>query len=123
MKEYIVPLVAIGKPRMTRRDKWKKRPNVIRYREFCDQLRLHCTNLPSDPYYLEWIAYFPIPESYSKKKAAELVNTIHQVKPDKDNVDKGIMDALFERDQRIAVGAQEKRWDDGYGPRIVIRVE
>ncbi|GAG23977.1 unnamed protein product, partial [marine sediment metagenome] len=27
------------KPRMTKRDKWKKRPCVIKYRKFCDELR------------------------------------------------------------------------------------
>lgn len=123
MKEFIVPLIAMGKPRMTRRDKWKKRPSVVKYREFCDNLRLYCTNLPSDPHYLEWVAYFPIPASLSKKKSLELVNQLHRTKPDRDNIDKAIMDALFDQDQRVAVGAQEKRYDDGHGPRIVIRVE
>ena len=123
MKEYIVPLVAMGKPRMTRRDKWKKRDCVVRYREFCDLLRHYCQGMPLDPVYLEWVAYFPIPASLSKGKALELVGQFHRVKPDRDNVDKAIMDALFKHDQRLAVGAQEKRYDDGHGPRIVIRVE
>lgn len=123
MKEFIVPLVAIGKPRMTRRDKWAKREPVVRYHEFCDNLRHYCQGMPIDPVYLEWVAYFPIPGSLSNKKAAELVNQHHRVKPDRDNVDKAIMDALFKQDQRIAVGSQEKRYDDGHGPRIVIRVE
>ena len=123
MNEFIVPLTAMGKPRMTRRDKWAKRDCVVRYREFCDLLRHYCQGMPLDPVYLEWVAYFPIPASLSKKKAEELVNQFHRVKPDRDNIDKAIMDALFKQDQRLAVGAQEKRYDDGHGPRIVIRVE
>jgi len=46
----------------------------------------------------------------------------HQVRPDRDNIDKGIMDALFEEDSRVAFGQQSKRWDDGHGPRIIIHV-
>lgn len=123
MIEIIVPLVAIGKPRMTRRDKWKQRPSVMAYRKWCDALRYYCGGIPKDPFYLEWVAYFPIPKSYSKKKSIALMNQYHRVKPDRDNIDKAVMDALFKKDQIIAVGAQEKRWDDGHGPRIVIHIE
>jgi hypothetical protein len=39
MPKYII--TPVGKPRMTRSDKWKQRPPVIRYRMFCDEARLH----------------------------------------------------------------------------------
>ena len=32
----IYDITPIGKPRMTRADKWKQRPAVMRYRAFCD---------------------------------------------------------------------------------------
>ncbi|MBC8923069.1 RusA family crossover junction endodeoxyribonuclease, partial [Escherichia coli] len=42
-KYSITPL---GKPRMTRADKWKQRPPVLRYRVFCDEVRLSGITLP-----------------------------------------------------------------------------
>lgn len=41
----IYDITPIGKPRMTRADKWKKRPAVMRYRAFCDEARLRKINL------------------------------------------------------------------------------
>ena len=35
------PIIPLGKPRMTQRDKWAKRPAVLRYRAFKDECRLH----------------------------------------------------------------------------------
>ncbi|MGK4302143.1 RusA family crossover junction endodeoxyribonuclease, partial [Klebsiella pneumoniae] len=42
----IYDITPIGKPRMTRADKWKQRPEVIRYRAFCDEARLRKIHLP-----------------------------------------------------------------------------
>lgn len=39
-------------------------------------------------------AYFPIPKSTSKKKAAAMEGTFHRSRPDADNVAKAILDAL-----------------------------
>jgi len=35
----VVPGAPIPKPRQTRRDKWARRPCVLRYREWADQIR------------------------------------------------------------------------------------
>lgn len=43
---------------------------------------------------------------------------LHRAKPDRDNIDKALLDALFNDDSGIASGLIEKRWDDGNGPRI-----
>jgi len=43
---------------------------------------------------------------------------LHRQKPDRDNVDKGILDALWDEDSGIACGYLEKRWEDTDGPRI-----
>jgi Holliday junction resolvase RusA-like endonuclease len=48
--------------------------------------------------------------------------TLHRQKPDRDNIDKGILDALFKSDCGVAGGTIVKRWDDGKGPRIEIHV-
>ena len=40
------------------------------------------------------IAYFPIPKSTSRKKAAAMEGAFHKSRPDADNVAKAILDAL-----------------------------
>lgn len=123
-RELTVAIVPIGKPRMTQRDRWKKRPCVLKYRAFADELRAQTDGMiPEDPVSVSWVAWFPFPKSYSKKKRAALAGTIHRQKPDRDNVDKAILDVLFKEDCRVGHGELCKRWDDGKGPRIELRFE
>ena len=114
----------MGKPRMTQRDKWAKRPCVLRYREWADKIRAAIPeNMPKDPISVSWTAYLPIPKSHSAKKAEALRGQLHRQKFDRDNIDKGVLDSLLKDDCRVAQGALEKRWDDGNGPRIEIIVK
>lgn len=120
----------IGKPRMTQADKWKRRPCVLEYRRWADKARetlvreitaglLGTDNkLPKGIYDVSWIAYIGMAESWSKKKRALLSGKPHFGKPDRDNIDKAILDALFSDDRGVASGALIKNWDDGIGPRI-----
>jgi len=112
-----IPITPIGKPRMTQRDKWAKRPCVVDYYRFKDALRL-AVQLPDDIDNLSWTAYFPMPRSWSKKKKAEMDGKLHRQRPDRDNVDKAILDALLSEDSGIARGYTEKRW--AYEPRLVL---
>src|SRR5690606_40401818 len=62
--------------RMTQRDKWQKRPAVMRYRAFCDELRArNCTFPESDSHV---IFHIPMPKSWSKKKRAEMLGQPHR---------------------------------------------
>lgn len=122
-QHFVLTEEPMGKPRMTQADKWKKRPAVVRYREYADRLRLLCTGINPDAIGLSWTAYFEMPKSWSKKKKAAMKGKLHRQKPDRDNVDKGILDALFKEglgDQGIATGTLTKYWDDGQGPRLEI---
>ena len=68
--QITVPGTPIGKPRMTRRDKWKERPCVMQYRSWCDMVRLIVGNsLPPAGLVLSlnWTATFEPPKSWSKK--------------------------------------------------------
>lgn len=115
----------IGKPRQTRADKWKRRDCVVRYRDFADDARLAFNRLRkfSDaPLSLSWRAYFEMPASWSKKRKAEMAGQPHRQKPDRDNIDKAIMDALFEDDAGVAFGTTAKYWDDGKGARIELEL-
>ncbi len=114
MPEY--PITPVGKPRMTRADKWKKRPEVLRYRAFCDEVRLQGVGLPESGSHVTFI--LPMPASWSKKKRTELNGKPHQQKPDADNLTKSLLDALFEDDAHIWDVRVSKLW--GEAGRIII---
>lgn len=120
----VMPGAPIGKPRMTRRDKWTQRPAVLRYREWADRLREVAGAVPSasEVVDLSWTAYFEPPKSWSKKRREEAIGTKHRVKPDSSNILKGIEDILWPKgDSALADGSYAKRWD--WEPRLEIRIE
>lgn len=121
--QIVIPGEPMGKPRMTQRDKWAKRPAVMRYRAWADLARLHARNLPDATQIksLSWSAYFAPPKSWSRKRAQEAIGELHRAKPDRDNIDKAVLDALFDEDSAIAAGYLEKRWDAE--SRLVITIE
>ncbi|BDH46419.1 crossover junction endodeoxyribonuclease RuvA [Salmonella enterica subsp. enterica serovar Choleraesuis] len=93
------PITPLGKPRMTRADVWKKRPAVLRYRAFCDEVRLHKIQMPEAHSHI--IFTIPMPASWSKKKRLQHDGQPHQAKPDCDNMLKALMDAIYEDDAHI----------------------
>ncbi|RKT90814.1 RusA family crossover junction endodeoxyribonuclease [Enterobacter sp. WPR_3_1] len=110
-------ILPMGKPRMTRADKWKKRPEVMRYRAFCDHVRLLGIYMPESNSHVTFV--LPMPNSWSKKKRAEMNGQPHQGKPDLDNLMKSLMDALFEDDTHIWDSRKTKLW--GENGQIIIR--
>lgn len=114
---YVVPM---GKPRMTQRDQFIERDCTTRYWAYAATIRSQ-VSVPRDCTELSFTAYFPMPDSWTAKKKAAMQGTYHHDKPDIDNVAKAILDSLFENDSVIAVSHQAKLWDDGSGPRIVIK--
>ena len=117
MNELIYPIVPMGKPRMTRADKWKKRPEVMRYRAFCDEVRLRGVVLPESGAHITFV--LPMPASWSKKKRQQHNGQPHQAKPDCDNMLKALMDALYEDDAHIWDCRITKVW--GEIGQIIIR--
>lgn len=73
------------------------------------------------------IAYFGVPKSTSKKKAAEMIagNISPTKKPDADNIIKIVLDAMnnfaFKDDTQVTKLEIEKKYDNT--PRIYIKVE
>lgn len=123
VKQIVAEVVPMGAPRMTQRDRWKKRPCVLRYHAFKDALRAQVGPVPDGVNSLSWIAYMPIPKSWPKWKKKDMAGKLHDQKPDRDNIDKAILDALFKDDRKVATGRLTKRWDDGNGPRIHLTLE
>ncbi len=130
---FVILGVPMGKPRMTQRDKWYRDPNhvdpkkrkrkaIVKYDAWKETVLSQVPTLPDNPITLNWTAYLPIPKSHSKKKAEALKGQLHTEKPDRDNLDKALLDILFTQDKSIAKGTICKRWDDGNGPRVEIEV-
>jgi Holliday junction resolvase RusA-like endonuclease len=104
-------LTCPGKPRMTKSDKWKKRPCVTRYWEFKDEIKkVFRENNYIFPVPALIMFLFPMPKTWTKKKKREMVHQIHNSKPDLDNCEKAICDALFDEDKHIYDVRGIKRW-------------
>ena len=108
-----LPVPPMGKPRQTQRDKWKRRPVVVRYRKWCDAVRMFA--MKEDFTFPESGAHLlfrvQMPKSWSKKKKRELCGQPHQQKPDVDNLAKAVLDALCpDDDSHIWQLTAEKRW-------------
>lgn len=110
MSIKLYPVVPVPKPRMTQRDKWQKRPAVMRYRAFCDDLRARKCTFPESESHV--IFHMPMPKSWSKKKRAEMLGQPHRQKPDRDNLEKALMDAVYENDESVWDMRTTKIWSD-----------
>ena len=117
----------LGKPRMTRRDKWFKRQCTKRYWAWAARAREAFGHndkvVLTQPTTLSIVAYFSIPASWSTYKKEQAKNMPHTVKPDFDNCIKAVADALFHNDQMICDGWCRKLYDDGRGPRIEVTLD
>jgi Holliday junction resolvase RusA-like endonuclease len=108
---FTVPGEPRGKPRMTQRDVWKKRPRVVRYREYADNIRAAAGTLPpGDPLSILVVAWLPMPESWSLKKKQALNGHPARSKPDWDNIGKAVCDALLKEDKLLGGGTCWKFW-------------
>ena len=106
----IYDITPIGKPRMTRADNWKQRPAVMRYRAFCDEVRLKNVAMPEQGGHITFVV--PMPKSWSQKKRVTMNGQAHQQKPDADNMIKALMDALFTDDAHIWDFRVTKVWGE-----------
>lgn len=109
--ELHIPVCPVPKPRMTRRDKWAERPAVMKYRAYCDELRLHLGQMRvPDDFSIDF--YIEMPMSWSHKKRKRMDGQPHQSKRshDIDNLLKAFMDAVFEDDGTVWRVRASKRW-------------
>lgn len=97
MKVY--PITPVPKPRMTQRDKWAQRPAVLRYRAFCDEVRLRGVKVEESGSHVVFV--MPMPKSWSNAKHNQMDYEPHRQKPDVDNLCKALLDALFADDSHI----------------------
>jgi Holliday junction resolvase RusA-like endonuclease len=105
-------------PRQSRRDAWAPSKAVLRYRAFRDEVALKIKELPEDFFHVVFL--IPVPASWSQKKKLEHIGTPHTGKPDKDNLEKALVDAVYRNrdDGHVWNTASTKLWS-GY-PAIII---
>jgi len=109
----------VAKPRMTRSDKWKKRPATTKYWKFVDQCKLERVVLPCFNSHVTFI--IPMPASFSKKKKDQLNGKPHMQRPDLSNLLKALEDALYQEDSGIYDIHITKVW--GLVGKIIIEEE
>lgn len=128
--QYEWEITPVPEPRMSRSDRWKERPPVMRYFAFRDQIRLLLNSAPELKEEIEagrlckfdFDFFLPMPNSWSKKKKLAMVGKYHRQKPDKDNLEKALIDSLFGdlSDEGVADTHSRKFW--AYEGRIIIKL-
>lgn len=113
---YIEPCPA---PRMTRADRWKKRPCVLRYFLWKDEIKRQCNqNGYTLTEKLNITFVVPMPESWSNKKRTIMNGQPHRQRPDRDNFLKAFQDAFDGDDGFVWDGNTRKVW--GIEGRIIV---
>lgn len=97
-------------PRQSRRDKWKPSKAVIEYRAFRDAIGYKINELPADFFHVVFL--LPMPRSWSQRQRNETAGWPHQGTPDKDNLEKALIDAVYRNrdDSHVWNTASTKLW-------------
>ena len=126
----IFPFPPVPKPRMTQSDRWKvgdkKRKAVKNYHDFRDRFRktMERNDWIVDANMLIRIKmYIPMAKSWSKKVKKAMEGMPHKQKPDIDNLEKGILDALYEDDSRVWDLHATKYWTNSEGSFTIQNIE
>ena len=98
------PILPVSAPRQLRNTRFSARDafRIQRYHAFRDEVRLRRVKLPI-PAYVRF--EMPVPKS-----GLDRVGKPHEQKPDKDNLEKALLDALFGEDCHVYSTLCEKLW-------------
>ncbi len=107
MKFY--PIKPIPKPRMTRADKWRKRPATQRYWDFVGEIQRSGMKIPDR---VSLIFHIKMPISWNETKKSNMAGKPHQTfgRNDLDNLVKSILDAVHKDDGHVWEIHAQKVW-------------
>ena len=115
MPAFRFDVVPVAAPRMNQADRWKRRPCVVRYFAYRDQVRAIAAEqgfrLP-ECFFL-WFQ-MPMPKSWSQRKKRMMFGEPCRSKPDADNLAKGFFDC-FGEDKHVWSVQITKTWHDKGG--------
>lgn len=114
----VFDITPVPAPRQTKRDKWNPSKAVQIYRAFRDEVGLRIRELPEDFFHVVFV--LPVPRSWSEAKKARMIGQPHQGTPDKDNLEKALIDAVYRGrdDAHVWNTASTKLWG-GVGAIII----
>lgn len=96
-------------PRQVRSDAWNPSDGVCRYRAYRDWLQWHRAVIPLPFHHAVFV--LPMPPSWPKEKRARMHGQPHTNKPDRDNLEKALLDsALASNDAHVWNGQTTKLW-------------
>lgn len=124
-----IPGVPVGKarPRITRNGSYtpKKTREYEAKVQACWRAQSGQKFADKVPLLATLTAYFPIPKSVSKKKAAAMEGTFHVSRPDCDNIAKAVLDSLnglaYHDDSAVQIDRCWKVYTSG-NPRVEVTV-
>jgi len=116
-------------PRMTRSDRWARRPAVVKYFTWAnharrtlfkdDQVKINGENIE----HIQVVFFLPIAKSTSLKKQAILEGSRHQTYPDIDNLFKAILDALVSQDKAVwSMGGMKLYCEKDELPKTIVTI-
>ncbi|MDG3034169.1 RusA family crossover junction endodeoxyribonuclease [Vibrio parahaemolyticus] len=93
---------------MTQRDKWKPSAQAKRYFAYKDECRLKRVFVPTHGAHITF--HLPMPKSWSQKKRKKMDGRPHKQRPDKDNLEKALLDAVYSEDCAVWDSRVTKLW-------------
>lgn len=105
---YVYPVDCVSAPRQVHKDKYNPSPHVKRYRAYRDELRARRVFVPTPFHHAIFV--MKMPQTWSLKKRASMEGTPHLSKPDRDNLEKALLDACFGEDCHVWDGRTTKLW-------------
>lgn len=119
----VFPIAPVPAPRQTRADAFRKgrqmRPEVARYRAFRDEVALRQVSIPAVFHHIVFV--LAVSKSWPEKQKRAQEGMPHQQRPDRDNLEKALLDAVLGQDCGVWDGRVTKVW--GQMPMIIISTE
>lgn len=104
----VYPIRPVPAPRQVASDKYKPRPPVLRYRAFRDEVELRHVQLPRPFHHVVFV--LAMPDSWSEQTKASAEGMAHMQKPDRDNLEKALLDSVYGEDSHVWDGRTTKLW-------------
>lgn len=109
---HVYPITPVPAPRQTRADAYKTgrqmRPEVARYRAYRDELQVRRVQIPATFHHVVFV--LAVPASWSAKEKLAQEGMPHTSRPDRDNLEKALLDGVYGEDAHVWDGRTTKLW-------------